>query len=48
MAAGATLEILATGLAASKDFLAFCNATGNSLSGSRSRDGLNEFRIRNG
>lgn len=37
MAAGATLEVLATDPAAPKDFEAFCRATGNGLLGSGSR-----------
>ena len=46
MSAGAILEVLATDPAAPKDFVAFCNATGNRLMDSGSRDGLYWFLIR--
>ena len=46
--ADAKLEVLVTDLAASKDFLAFCNATGNGLSDSGGRDGLDGLHIRCG
>lgn len=46
MAAGATLEVLATDPAAPKDFIAFCKATGHALVDSGDRGGAFWFLIR--
>jgi tRNA 2-thiouridine synthesizing protein A len=46
MAAGATLEVVATDPAAPKDFEAFCRATGNTLLDSGSRGPAFWFLIR--
>jgi len=44
--AGAVLEVLATDPAAPKDFVAFCEATGNLLLSTSEADGATLFRIR--
>ncbi len=44
--AGAVLEVLATDPAAPKDFVAFCEATGNLLLSTSEADGATRFRIR--
>ena len=46
MAAGTTLEVVATDPAAPKDFLAFCSATGNVLLDSGERGETYWFLIR--
>lgn len=46
MAAGDTLEVLATDPAAPKDFVAFCAATGNELAESTEQNGLYRLLIR--
>ncbi|MGB4866439.1 MAG: sulfurtransferase TusA family protein [Hyphomicrobium sp.] len=46
MAAGATLEVVATDPAAPKDFEAFCRATGNTLVESGTRGPAYWFLIR--
>lgn len=46
MAAGDTLEVLATDPAAPKDFDAFCRTTGNILVGSEVTDGVFSIVIR--
>ena len=45
MPPGAVLEVLATDPAAPKDFVAFCEATGNRLLETADRDGATLFRI---
>jgi len=46
LAAGDTLEILATDPGAAKDFEAFCRTTGNELVESKVEDGVYIFVIR--
>ena len=46
LAAGETLEVLATDPAAPNDFIAFCKATGNTLVASGARDRTFWFLIR--
>ncbi len=46
MAAGQTLKVLATDPGASKDFVHFCEATGDTLVSSDEADGVLTFLIR--